>query len=201
MKTHENSLQFREGFRKRPRTKRIVIHHSASDLKTTIEDIHRWHLEKNWAGIGYHYVIYPDGTIYRGRPEWARGAHAWQDEKHEANTNGLGICLIGNFEIGKPTEEQINSLVWLIHDIWNRYPGIQVIGHKDVMPTACPGKNFPWEELKERLEGKEMAEQWKLDIIENAKKEGIITSDHEPDAPATKWFVLAVVLNLLKKIR
>jgi len=202
----KNNLQFRGGFRKRPKTERIVIHHSASSPKTTIEDIHRWHLQRNWAGIGYHYVIYSDGTIYRGRPEWARGAHAWLDEKHEANTNGLGICLIGNFEIGKPTEEQINSLIWLIHNIWKRYPSpeLPVIGHKDVMPTSCPGKNFPWEELKKRLEVgpmSEQPEQWKLDIVKEAKEAGLIMQYHNPDDPADKWFVLAVCLNLLEKVR
>jgi len=44
-----------------------------------------------------------------------------------------------------------------------------------------------------------MAEQWKLDIIQRAKKIGLITEDHNPDEPATKWFVLAVLLNYLEK--
>jgi hypothetical protein len=149
----ENSLRFSGGFRERPYTKRIIIHHSASGVNTTIEDIHRWHLDRTWAGVGYHYVTYPDGSIHRGRPEWARGSHAYQDNLHNANDDGIGVCLIGNFEQDKPTEQQINGLVRLIRDIWGRYPGIPVIGHKDVMPTACPGHNFPWQELYKRLEG------------------------------------------------
>lgn len=45
-----------------------------------------------------------------------------------------------------------------------------------------------------------MAEQWKLDIIAEAKQAGLITVDHDPDEPATKWFVLAIALGVLKKV-
>jgi len=69
----------------------------------------------------------------------------------------------------------------------------------DVMATSCPGRRFPWAELRDRLEGGNMAEQWKLDIIQRAKKIGLITEDHNPDEPATKWFVLAVLLNFMRE--
>lgn len=49
--------------------------------------------------------------------------------------------------------------------------------------------------------GAPVAEQWKQDIIAEAKKEGIITSDHDPDETATKWFVLAVAVNVLKAVK
>jgi hypothetical protein len=65
--------------------------------------------------------------------------------------------LTGNFEIDKPTAAQINSLVWLItRYLEPRYGSLQVVGHSDVMATACPGKNFPWAELRKRLEDDEM---------------------------------------------
>ena len=50
-------------------------------------------------------------------------------------------------------------------------------------------------------EEKPVAEQWKLDIIAEAKQAGLITSDHSPDEPATKWFVLVIALNILKQAR
>jgi N-acetyl-anhydromuramyl-L-alanine amidase AmpD len=151
LKIIETNIQFRNALSERNTTSRIVLHHSASNASTKYNDIHMWHLNNGWSGIGYHYVIHSDGGVYRGRPEWARGSHAYQDEKHEANSNGVGICLSGNFQLDNPTEAQMQSLTLLIHDIWTRYPGIPVIGHKDVMPTACPGENFPWAELNERL--------------------------------------------------
>ncbi len=151
MQILENGLVFNGSFKERLKTEKLVIHHSASDISITIEDIHRWHLANGWIGIGYHYVIYADGTIYRGRPEWAVGAHAYQDSTHEANSNGIGICLIGNFTSSLPTDNQMDGLVWLVFDIWKRYPNTAVIGHKDVMATACPGALFPWTELYTKL--------------------------------------------------
>lgn len=201
MKIIETNIQFRNALSERNTTSRIVLHHSASNASTKYNDIHMWHLNNGWSGIGYHYVIHSDGGVYRGRPEWARGSHAYQDEKHEANSNGVGICLSGNFQLDNPTEAQMQSLTLLIHDIWTRYPGIPVIGHCDVMPTACPGKNFPWAELKKRLEEPTMAEPWKENIVDDALTAGLITERHDPDEPATKWFVLAVCLNLLKAVK
>ena len=45
-----------------------------------------------------------------------------------------------------------------------------------------------------------VVEQWKLDIIQNAKDAGLISQDHNPDDPATKWFVLQVIMNALKGV-
>ena len=201
MQILENDLKFSGRFITRPYTRRIVVHHSASGLTTTIQDIHGWHLAQGWAGVGYHYSIYPNGDIHRGRPEWAKGAHAYQDIQHDANSDGIGICLIGDFTNTVPTEAQIVSLIWLVHDIWSRYPGLAVIRHSDVQATACPGASFPWDNFKKRLEAGPVAEQWKLAIIAEAKKEGLITTDHDPDDTASKWFVLAVMLNFLKIVK
>lgn len=163
MQVVETNLKFNGALRPRKATRWIVIHHSAS-LDVSAADIHAWHLNRGWAGIGYHYVIRQDGTIERGRPEGIRGAHAWKDEKHEANSDGIGICITGNFENSLPTPQQIDSLVWLIKDIRARYgkSNLPVIGHKDVMPTACPGKNFPWEELRAKLKEKPIQEPQKI---------------------------------------
>lgn len=62
---------------------------------------------------------------------------------------------------------------------------------------------FPWDELKNKLKEREvhsMPEEWKAEIMEKALKEGLITTDHQPDEPASKWFVLTVALNLLKRL-
>jgi N-acetyl-anhydromuramyl-L-alanine amidase AmpD len=202
MKIQKNpNIKFKCALSKRPYTRRIVIHHSASHFSTTIEDIQAWHYANGWSGVGYHFVIHADGSIWEGRPIETQGAHAYQDKDHEANTDGIGICLAGNFMTAIPTEAQMASLVWLIQDIWKIYLGIGVIGHKDVMATACPGDKFPWDDLRKRLEGgNNMAEQWKEKIIDNALKAGLITERHDPDEPASKWFVLAVVLNASKGV-
>ena len=116
----------------------IVIHHTASTAKETVEQIHNFHINNNgWAGIGYHFYIRKDGTIYRGRPEKYIGAHC-----ENYNSVSLGICCEGNFEIEQPTNEQLQSLSELIQYLKKKYGNVQVVGHRDLNATACPGKNL-----------------------------------------------------------
>jgi N-acetylmuramoyl-L-alanine amidase len=152
MQLVETNLQFNGSLNKRKSTKRAIIHHSASP-DVFASTIHGWHLNQKWSGIGYHFVIRAGGAIERGRPEDTIGAHSGPD----GNGDSIGVVLTGNFEYDKPTEAQLDSLVWLITQYLEpKYGKLQVMGHKDVMATACPGKNFPWEELRARLEDDEM---------------------------------------------
>ena len=45
----------------------IIIHCTATKAgrKTTVEEIDRWHRARGFRCIGYHYVIYLDGTVAR----------------------------------------------------------------------------------------------------------------------------------------
>lgn len=135
----------------RNKTERIIVHHSAGSPNTTREQIDEQHKKQGFGMIGYHYVIEKDGTTQIGRPDWAVGAHALG-----ANYDSIGICLPGNFQGTLPTEAQIKSLAALIKQIRNLYGEIPYQGHNAVdpvnHPTACPGKMFPWAELKRRLE-------------------------------------------------
>lgn len=128
---------------KRTKTEKIVLHHAAAS-SCTVEDIHRWHLANGWSGIGYHYFVRKDGNIYRGRPEDTVGAHAYG-----ANSNSIGICFEGNFETETMPEDQKIAGSQLVADLLKRYGLTKscVIKHKDVNATACPGKNFPFDEI------------------------------------------------------
>lgn len=132
---------------KRSSTAQAVIHHSASDPSTTAATIDSWHKNQGYAGIGYHYVIYADGTIVRGRPEWAVGAHAIG-----ANQDGIGICLTGDFRYYEPASLQLSSLVWLVKDILERYGTLTIKRHSEVYATICPGPQFPWANFLSGLE-------------------------------------------------
>ena len=121
----------------------IVIHHAAGN--GSVEDIHKLHLANGWWGIGYHYYIRKDGTIYRGRPEKFVGSHAGSNNDY--NSHSIGICFEGNFEVETPTEAQINAGRWLVSDIKSRCEIKEILGHKDLTATACPGKYFPWDWL------------------------------------------------------
>ncbi len=151
---------------------KIIVHHTASDSSSFtgkesvmkyIKDVYIYHAKRNWRGdIWYNFLIDPYGNIY----EWRAGgdsvvwAHAlWN------NTPSLGISLMWNFDIQKPTNEQVRSLVALISVLSKKYnidpiataeyhktlsepPYMKssqagtIAGHRDAGVTSCPGKNL-----------------------------------------------------------
>ena len=125
--------------------KKIIIHHSASGTLTP-QKINQLHIDKGWAGIGYHFYIRKDGTIYRGRPEDKIGSHAKGN-----NYNTLGICLEGNFEELEPSKEQLNAVTALSTYLSLKYDIRDIIRHSDVVDTLCPGANFPYDSVKEKI--------------------------------------------------
>ena len=138
MEIKETNLNFSSLTHRSKVLEYIVVHHTASTAKETVEQIHNFHINNNgWAGIGYHFYIRKDGTIYRGRPEKYVGAHC-----ENYNSVSIGICLEGNFEIEQPTEKQLTSLSELIQYLKKKYGNVQIVGHRDLNATACPGKNL-----------------------------------------------------------
>lgn len=121
----------------------IIVHHRAG--QGNIQSLHADHLSRSWWGVGYHYYIRKDGSIWKGRPEEYVGSHA--GSKTDYNYHSIGICFEGNFETEAMTKEQVASGRELIADIKARHPITKVLKHKDIASTACPGKNFRWAEL------------------------------------------------------
>lgn len=121
--------------------KGIVIHCSDSPHRgDTAEDIHRWHLQRGFDGIGYHYVIREDGQVEKGRPDFWNGAHA-----RGCNSTHLGVCLLG---IDEFTPEQFDALKDLVIGLMLEYSiDIKnVIGHYMVdSGKTCP--NFDVEKF------------------------------------------------------
>ena len=142
----DHDLQFK-GLCDRDITDMIVIHHTGSghDMDASAKQIHEWHLNQGWAGIGYHFVIRKDGTVERGRPEWAVGSHAYGENNHT-----LGIHLSGDFNVAEPTEKQIESCSLLIAHLCKKYDipidRDHIVGHgeldEEVTTQGCPGRNL-----------------------------------------------------------
>ncbi|MDU3843683.1 MAG: N-acetylmuramoyl-L-alanine amidase [Clostridium perfringens] len=120
-----------------------IIIHNADHPNCSVYDVDRWHKGNGWSGIGYHYFIRKDGSVWTGRPENAKGAHTIGQ-----NSSSIGICLEGALMREKPTRAQLNSLYYLIADIRARRGNLPVYGHKDFNNTDCPGINFPLEQFK-----------------------------------------------------
>jgi len=131
----------------RKTTKRIILHHAAA-ATCSADDVHRWHKVRGWAGIGYHFFIRKDGSVYRARPEKYVGAHAGG-----ANYDSIGICFEGNYDTERtmPDVQRIAGSE-LVSFLKEKYGITRVQGHRDVGSTACPGRYFPFEEIAEGVQ-------------------------------------------------
>jgi N-acetylmuramoyl-L-alanine amidase len=122
----------------------IVVHYTATyeDENITAADVDRMHKARGWSGIGYHWFIRRDGTLEPGRPESQVGAHVGGQ-----NTGKLGISWAGGLnrktgpEVGvnNITKAQEATLIKQIKEMLKRYPAAQVVGHRDLAATQCPG--------------------------------------------------------------
>ena len=121
--------------------KELIVHCSATPegKDYSVDTIRQWHLQRGFSDIGYHYVIYRDGSIHIGRDESIIGAHCTGH-----NTNSIGVCYIGGCASdGKTpkdtrTTEQKQSLVKLLKELKTKYPQASIHGHRDFSSKACP---------------------------------------------------------------
>lgn len=121
----------------------IIVHSSATPegAHFTVEEIDRWHRRRGWRCIGYHYVVYLDGSIHLGRPVEEMGAHC-PANKH--NYHSIGVCYIGGTEKNGHTPKdtrtpaQKEALRALLGLLKAAYRNARIYGHRDFMPTACP---------------------------------------------------------------
>jgi N-acetylmuramoyl-L-alanine amidase len=120
---------------------KIIIHCSATaeGRPFTVNDIDRWHRQRGFRCIGYHFVIYLDGSVHQGRPIAEVGAHCLGQ-----NANSIGICYIGGCAAdGKTpkdtrTQAQKSALIQLITELRQQFPNATIHGHRDFANKACP---------------------------------------------------------------
>lgn len=120
----------------------IVIHCSATPPKLDIgaAEIDRWHRQRGWNEIGYHFVIRENGTLEKGRD-----LHKIPAQAKGYNKNAIAICYVGGLDENlnpkdTRTENQkktMEALVKALHDI---YPNAEILGHRDLpgVHKACP---------------------------------------------------------------
>ncbi len=124
----------------------LIVHHlEAEGANWTVEQIHNMHKNENgWAGIGYHYYIRLDGSVYKGRPDNAVGAHC-----QGCNSNTLGVSFEGNYDSRDTMpDSQFNAWCELKAYLCNKYGNMLVFGHREKGSSECPGKNFPLDKVK-----------------------------------------------------
>ena len=120
---------------------KFIIHCSATPegKDITVQDIRRWHLARKFKDIGYHFVIYRDGSVHTGRPVEQVGAHCFN-----YNAHSIGICYVGGLARDNKspkdtrTEAQKVALMQLLKELHKRFPNATVHGHREFAAKACP---------------------------------------------------------------
>ena len=140
----------------------IIIHHSltADGREVSWNAIRNWHTgvtnrsPYKWLDIGYHFGIEKIGTRYEtllGRSLLHSGAHC---KEQNMNKVGIGICLVGNFDLVSPSSLQLTQLISLVQTLQDIYiiPKEKVLGHREIASyKSCPGKLFNMDEFRRRL--------------------------------------------------
>ena len=126
--------------------RRITIHHDGmdpvslrtnSDVAHRLEQIRQSHLTRDFGDIGYHFIIDPRGNVWEGRPLTWQGAHVGRQ-----NENNIGVMCLGNFEVERPTSDQLDGLNEFVASLMRTYriPVREVKTHRELASTACPGR-------------------------------------------------------------
>lgn len=223
----DSSAEGRPGKKIKP--KGLVIHWTANTNPGSDADNNRNYFNNSGVAASAHYVV-DDHQVVQCLPEDEMGYHvgakkysskALQGLSDYPNdcTIGIEICVNedGNFD------ETWKNAVALSADICRRHgwTGYDLWRHYDITGKDCPrffvddktaaafgfkSALSGWHQVVSQVERaltkeeKQQVPQWKQQILERAKKEGLISDEHHPDEQAPKWFVLAVALNLLDKI-
>ena len=138
------NLHFPRRRTRRQQTSEIIIHHLHAhwDVHRTHQD----HLSRGWNGIGYNIHVAMSGAISLGRGLEYVGAH-----KVVFNSSSIGIGCEGRYDTVDRVmpDAQFNALVWLISHLRELYGDLRILGHRDYAATACPGRFFPMDELRQ----------------------------------------------------
>ena len=121
--------------------KRIILHCTATPegKHFDVATIRRWHVkDRGWKDIGYHYVIYIDGSVHEGRPVEQVGAHT---SGH--NSDSIGVVYVGGVDKNGKAKDTLNeaqetAMVNLIKALREEHGEMSLHGHNEFAAKACP---------------------------------------------------------------
>lgn len=206
MQIIETNIRFNGQLSNRTYTKYFVLHHAAH-TNCSVYDVHQWHLNNGWSGIGYHFFISKDGKIYRGRPIYSVGAQC-----SGYNHNSIGICCEGNFEIERMSPEQKKAVAELLKYLHEIFKGAEIVGHSELKPTQCPGKNYPLAELKnydkfflnkgDKMEKEKIyntlneVPEWAKPTVKDLIESGALKGDTEGNLNITDDMIRSIIITI-----
>ena len=129
-------------FKKSKRTiNEIIVHCTATPegREVSVDEIRRWHKQRGFSDIGYHYVVHIHGEVENGRDVDLVGAHCTGH-----NTHSIGVCYVGGMDRANKnpkdtrTLAQKAALLKLLEELKTLYPQARIYGHRDFANKACP---------------------------------------------------------------
>tara|TARA_R110000803_G_scaffold149543_2_gene214951 strand:- start:78 stop:587 length:510 start_codon:yes stop_codon:yes gene_type:complete len=140
---------------------RIVVHQtdSADQGKFSAYNVANYHVNtNNWAGIGYHYFITDDGSVYQTNQDDVVSYHAsgYNNRSLSVAITGDHVCSSGDDNYDVISKEKYNALVFVLAKISNQYniPSESIIGHNETgSPKPCPNLNL--EQLRSDVKKKD----------------------------------------------
>ena len=129
---------------------RIILHCTATPdgRHVDVATIREWHRKRGWSDIGYHFVIYLDGSVHNGRPVEKVGAHV---SGHNADT--IGVVYVGGTDAAGKAKDTMNdaqetAFVNLVASLRAKHGALTLHGHNEYAAKACPSFNvkhkFEW---------------------------------------------------------
>ncbi|MEL7208809.1 MAG: S-layer homology domain-containing protein, partial [Actinomycetota bacterium] len=129
---------------------KAVIHHtvnsnsySSASVPGMIRSIQAYHMDaQGWFDIGYNFVVDRFGRTWEGRDkstfDAVVGAHA-----QGSNTGSTGVAWLGDGSgagLTSSGHDAISRLIaWKLPLHGTFFTGSEIVGHRDVFPTSCPG--------------------------------------------------------------
>ncbi len=206
----------------------IILHHSATPPRLNTSDKTgekiaqaicersriRWEKEFPLYKCDYHFLIGPEGDIFKGQ---TIELPAWHATNYKINLSSIGICFLGNFQTGTMRKAQFESGVNLVKKLIFEYkiPVKNVLRHKDVISditghansTLCPGKNFPFISMLAAVNSplfSDVTPSYRYyKEVAFLKKHGIIKGENgefKPKALATREEVALIAYRILSKL-
>tara|TARA_R100000541_G_scaffold16336_3_gene26007 strand:- start:2699 stop:3136 length:438 start_codon:yes stop_codon:yes gene_type:complete len=132
---------------------KIILHCTATPegREVSASTIKKWHTDKGWSDIGYHYVVGLKGNVELGRPVERQGAHVRGKNKDSIGISYVGGCDSKMNPKDTRTEDQVLALDELIANLMDKYPGSTLHGHNEFSAKACPSFDVQ-EEYKDIIE-------------------------------------------------
>jgi N-acetylmuramoyl-L-alanine amidase len=125
--------------------KKIVLHCSDSpdSVDIGVKDIRRWHLNRGWSDVGYHYIVRRDGRIEKGRDLNTMGAHV-----RGHNDDSIGVCWVGR---KVASDKQLQAIYKLMRGLMSKFNlnAYDIYGHTELDPNkTCPNLDMNFVRLQ-----------------------------------------------------